>query len=165
MRVNVIRQSWCINQSKETPPQSRRGGSLVLKIHPPTRTQRKVPMVLQLRRDQAHAEQKGDCMLLPDITRYSGAPKGFIGSSSPGNLPFNVISYAGTMKAPCSSGSAMVTRLYFGTQLWNCCSEMHSGALSVKIRSLWLLVGTWPLATRTPYYLTSYLICVISFHV
>ena len=98
-------------------------------------------------------------MLLPDITRYSGAPKGFIGSSSSGNLPFSVISYAGSLNAPCSSGSAMVTRLYFGTQLWNCCSEIHSGALSVKIRSLWLLAGTWPLATRTPYSFASNL-CV-----
>ena len=126
------------------------GGVSQFEIHPPTCNQRKVPMVLQLRRDQALAEQRGDCMLLPDITRNSGAPKGLIGSSSPGNLPFNVISYAGTVRAPCSSGSAMVTRLYFGTQLWNCCSEMHSGALSDKIRSLWLLAGTWPLATRTP---------------
>ena len=98
-------------------------------------------------------------MLLPDITRYSGALEGFIGSSSSGNLPFSVISYAGTLKTPCSSGSAMVTRLYFGMQLWNCCSEIHSGALSVKIGSLWLMVRTWPLATRTQYSFTSNL-CV-----
>ena len=99
-------------------------------------------------------------MLLSDITKYSGAPKGFIGSSSSGNLPFSVFSYAGTLNAPCSSGSAMVTRLYFGKQLWDCYSEIHSGALSVKIRSLWLLAGTWPLAIRTPYSFASNLICV-----
>ena len=34
-------------------------------------------------------------MLPPDITRYSGAPKGFNGSSSSGNLQFSSISYTG----------------------------------------------------------------------